>query len=73
MPLPKLQEEQVMKFEITESEPLKSLKTMKNDKSAGNDGLTKEFLEPFGNKLKHFFSNSIRKSFLTEEPHKNKQ
>ena len=40
---------------------------MKNDKSAGNDGLTKEFLQPFGNKLKHFFSNSIRKSFLTEE------
>ena len=53
-----------MKFEITESEPLKSLKTMKNDKSAGNDGLTKEFLEPFGNKLKHFFFQFQTKIFF---------
>ena len=40
-----LQEEQVIqcKGEITESEVLKSLKSMKNDNSLGNHVLTKEF------------------------------
>ena len=43
LPVPKLQEGQVIKCEgeITRSELLKSLKSMKNDKSPGNDGLTK--------------------------------
>ena len=43
LPVPKLQEGRVIKCEgeITESELLKSLKSMKNDKSPGNDGLTK--------------------------------
>ena len=67
--VPKLQEEQVIKCEgqITESELLKSLKSMKNDKSLGNDGLTREFYEIFWEEIKTPFSNSIRKSFLTEE------
>ena len=61
--------QQVIKCEgeITESEFLKSLKSMKNDKSPGNDGLTKEFYETFWKEIKTLFSNSIRKSFLTEE------
>ena len=44
LPVPKLHEEQIIKCEgeITESELLKSLKSMKNYKSLGNDGLTKE-------------------------------
>ena len=69
LPLPKLQEEQVTKCEseIKESEILKSLKSMKNDKSPGNDGLTKEFYETFWEEIKTPLSNSIRKSFLTEE------
>ena len=32
---------------MTESELLKSLKSMKNDKSPGNNDLTKEFYETF--------------------------
>ena len=69
MHVPKLQEEQVIKCEgeITESALLKSLKPMKNDKSPGNDGLTKKFSETFWEEIKTPFSNSIRKSFLTEE------
>ena len=41
---------------------------MKNDKSLGNDGLTKEFYETFPEEIKTPFSNSLRKSFLIEEP-----
>ena len=69
MPLPKLQEGQIIKCEgeITESEHLGSLKSMKNDKSPGNYNLTKEFYETFREKVNTCFSNSIRKSFLTEE------
>ena len=69
MPQPKLQEEQVIKCEgeITESELLKSLKSMKNDKSLGNDGLAKELYETFWEEMKTPFSNSIQKSFLTGE------
>ena len=43
---------------MTESE-LMSLKSIKNDKSPGNDGLTKEFYETFW--------EEIRKSFLKEK------
>ena len=65
MPVPKLQKEQVIKCEgeITESELLKSLKLMKNDKSPGNDSFTKEFYETLREEIKTLFSNSIRKPF----------
>ena len=61
LPLPKLQEEQVIKCEeqITESELLKSLKSTKNDKSSGNDGVTKNFYETFWEEIKTSFFNSI--------------
>ena len=37
---------------------------MKNDKSPGNDGLTKELYETCWQEIKTRFSNSIQKSFL---------
>ena len=45
MSLPKLNENQTFKFEvaITECERLKALTSIDNDKSPGNDGITKEF------------------------------
>ena len=59
LPVPKLQDKQVIKCEgeITESELLKSLKSMKNDKSPGNHGLTKGFYETFLEEIKTPFSN----------------
>ena len=43
--LPKLNENQTLKCEVvtTESELLKALTSMDNDKSPRNDGITKEF------------------------------
>ena len=46
---PQLSTEQSLEYEkcITEKELLEALKGMSNDKSPGNDGLTKEFFERF--------------------------
>ena len=57
MPLPKLKEEQVIKCEseITETELLKSLKSMKNDKSPIIMVPQKSFVKPFEKKLKPLF------------------
>ena len=35
---------------------------MQNDKSPGNDGLTKEFFETFWDDLKEVFVNSVREA-----------
>ena len=37
----------------------KALKSMRNNKSPGNDGLTKKFYDKFWNEIKHPFMNSI--------------
>ena len=38
------------------------MKCMENDKSPGNDGLTKEFCESFWDDIKTTFISSIRQS-----------
>ena len=65
MPLPKFQEEQVIKKkkEKTESEHLKSLKTMKTDKYPGSDGLPKEFYENFRHEIKILFRTQYKNLF----------
>ena len=67
--LPKLHENQTLKCEgaITESELLKALTSMDNDKSPRNDGITKKFYIKFWNVVKEPLCASIQQSFLVGE------
>ena len=64
--LPAFTNEQVLECEgiISETELLKALKSMKNDKSSGNGGITKEF---FWDDIKDSLPNSIKKLFISVE------
>ena len=55
--LPKLKHEKILSYEgiISEDEVFKSLKCMDNNKSPGNDGLSKEFYECFWDEIKKSF------------------
>ena len=55
MSLPKLNENQTLKYEgaITECELLKALTSIDNDKSPGNGGITNEFYLNIGMLLKN--------------------
>ena len=59
--IPKLSEDKrkLCEEDLTEKDLCDSLKSMQNDKSPGNDGLTKEFYETFWNKLKEIFVDSV--------------
>ena len=67
--LPKLNNEQISECEgfINEEELFSPLKSMENDKSPGNDGLTKEFDETFWQDLKTPLLESIRHSYLIDK------
>ena len=69
IPLLKLTNEQTLSCEgiISEDEVFKSLKSMENNKSPGNDGLSKEFYECFWNEIKNPFLASIHRAFLNQE------
>ena len=68
IPLPKLTNEQALSCEgiMCEDEVFKSLKSMENNKSPWNDGLSKEFYECFWNEVKSFLA-SIHKAYLSQE------
>ena len=55
------------KGEITEEELLKALKKTPNNKSPGNDGITKEFYEAFWDDLKRPLLLSVNKAFKVGE------
>ena len=63
-----LMEEQSQTCEspITESELLNALKSISNNKSPGDDGLTKESYETFWEEVKISLCNSITKSYNRE-------
>ena len=67
--LPKLNKNQTLKFEgaITECELVKALTSMDNDKSPGNDDITKEFYIKFWDVVKEPLCASIRQSFTTDD------
>ena len=69
MSLHKLNENQTLKCEgaITECELLKALTSMDNDKSPGNDGITKEFYIKFWDVVKEPLCASIQQSFIAGE------
>ena len=60
--IPKLKKEQSEKCDgdLSETELLNAIKAMDNNKSPGNDGLSKEFYETFWNDIKIPFMNSIK-------------
>ena len=62
--VPKLnfEDARICEGDLNEFELLKAFKSMQNNKSPGNDGLTKEFYETFWNEIKHPFMNSIMKA-----------
>ena len=53
--------------ETTEEEILKALKSMKNNKSPGNDGISKEFYQTFWNDLKNVFLPAFKKAYHTKK------
>ena len=67
--IPILTEEQSRTCEgpITEFELLNALNRMSNNKSPGNDDLTKEFYETFWQEMKIPLCNSITKSYRNGE------
>ena len=69
IPLPKLTNKQTLSCEgiISEDGVFKSLKSVANNKSLGNDGLSKEFYECFWDEVKKLFLGSIHKAFLNQE------
>ena len=67
--MPSFTNEQALECDgiISETELLKALKSMKNDKSPRNDGITKEFYEFFWGDIKNSLSDSVKKSFISGE------
>ena len=59
--VPKLSEDRskLCEEDLIEKDSYDSLKSMQNDISPGNDGLTKEFCKTFWNKLKEIFVDSV--------------
>ena len=48
--------------DLTEDELLISLKSMQNNKTPGNDGLTKELYDAFWNEIKHIFLEPLKQA-----------
>ena len=62
--IPKLSADQIIlcDIELTEKDLYDSMKSMKNDKSPGNDGLTKEFHVTFWDDIKATFVSSLKQA-----------
>ena len=69
IPSPKLTNKQTLSSKgiKSEDEVFKSFKSMENNKSPGNDGISKEFYESFWDEIKKLFLASIHKAFSTSQ------
>ena len=63
----KLGAKKVCDEEISEQEVILALKSFSNNKSPGNDGLTKESFETFWEELKHPFMNSLNQAKMSKK------
>ena len=54
------------KKKISETDLFDSMKSMKNNKTSGSDGLTKEFYETFWDELKTPLMESVNQAFRTK-------
>ena len=55
-----------MTYVISKTELFDSMKSMRNNKIPGNDGLTKEFFENFLDELKTPLMESVNQTFRTK-------
>ena len=55
-----------MTYVISKTELFDSMKSMRNNKIPGNDGLTKEFFENFLDELKTLLMESVNQTFRTK-------
>ena len=67
--IPKLSTDHIIlcDVELTEKDLYVSMKSMKNDKSSGNDGLTKEFYVTFWDDIKATFIFSLKQAIKRKE------
>ena len=67
--LPTLNQERkkVYDEEISEQEEIVAMESFSNNKSLGNEGLTKEFYETFWEELKQSFINSLNQAKVSKK------
>ena len=62
-----MEQRELCVVELTENEVKDALNKMENNKTPGNDGLTKEIFETFWLEIKSPLLLSFKKGFLTEK------
>ena len=62
-----MEQRELCVIELTENEVKDALNKMENNKTPGNDGLTKEIFETFWLEIKSPLLLSFKKGFLTEK------
>ena len=60
----KIEDSNICEGNLSESELFDALTSKQNNKSPGNDGITKEFYETFWKEIKSPFQNSIKKGYI---------
>ena len=64
IPKLKIEDVNICEGNLSESELFDALTSIQNNKSPGNDGITKEFYDTFWKEIKGPFQNSIKKGYI---------